>query len=224
MLFPFNDSSEPREEVNYTLHLNEAKRTGKPYCGVKGPSSLASLIRLPIVPFDQMHLLYLGVVRAILSHAISHKLIDVAAVDNTLINCKVPASFRRKPRPLLFLSKFKATEWKMIILYFHCCFFNPSNDLVKLAVSTLATIIHMLNKNRVSDDDCADARLLIKMFQELCFQIFGKGIQSFSKHALKHLPDQGMQFGDLWATSAFAFESSFHQLKRTLISGTLVER
>lgn len=229
MLYPLDEEAPLRNESTYALNLAEAEKTGKPFRGVKGPSPLAYIMRLPIVPFDQMHLLYLGIVRSIVSHVLSHNLIKKEALERTLDTVKVPSSFTRKPRSLSYIPKYKATEWKHLILYFHCAFYDTTQQRVKIILSTLSTVIHLLNGRYVFESDCDNATDLIKMFHENCLQLFGRGTQSFSMHALSHLPHQVKQFGALWASSAATFESSFHQLKRTLTgtrneAGLLVKR
>lgn len=219
MLYPINDLSPIRTEASYRAHIDDSERTGSPSHGVKGPTPLSSLMAVPIVPLDSMHLLYLGIVKTIVQQVLRQRWVNENNVNDILKRTCVPITLKRKPRSLLFKSKFKASEWKLLILYFFVAFFDSEYDSVKFLVSSLATLIHLLNKIYVTEDDCNNARILIDMFQRISLQLFGPAVQSYSMHALKHLPLLTKRFGALWSCSASMFESSYHQLKRPL-SGT----
>lgn len=79
-------------------------------------------------------------------------------------------------------------------------------------MSFLATIIHLLNEMKVSENDCNKAQILIDMFRSLALQTLGPGVHSYSIHAIQHLPLMVKLFGALWSSSASMFESSYHHL------------
>lgn len=218
MLYPFDDSSPLRDQMSHQMHINQTSVDNQCY-GVKGSTPLSRVMPVPNLPFDSMHLLYLGVVRSILLHILSRRYIDEKNVDVLLRNIKVPVSFKRKPRSLKYKMKFKATEWQHIILYFFCIFFECEHNIIKILVSAMATFIHLLNKPFVTDTDCENASRLIALFRSSALEMFGQCIQSFSMHALQHLASQVKYFGALWSSSAFTFESSFFHLKR-YVTGT----
>ena len=219
MLYPMNDSSPIRTEEGHRAHIHDSERKGSPSYGVKGSTPLSTLMPVPIVPLDSMHLLYLGIVKTIVLHVLKHRWVHESNVDDILKRTGVPVTMKRKPRSLLYKSKFKASEWKQLILYFFGAFYDTEYDSVKFLVSSLATIIHLLNKTKVSENDCYNAQILIDMFRSISLQLLGSGVQSYSMHALQHLPLMTKLFGALWSSSASMFESSYHHLKRPL-SGT----
>ena len=71
-------------------------------------------------------------------------------------------------------------------------------------------------KRKVSESDCDDVSKLITVFQNICRDLFGSSVQSYSMHAIEHLPFLVKRFGALWAVSTAPFESAFFHLKRTL--------
>lgn len=213
MLYPFNDSPQHRNEQSYLAHVRESEESGKTCFGVKGSSPLSHLISLPMVPFDCMHLLYLGVVRSIILHSISKRFVNEETISNILTNSGVPASFKRKPISFQYKIKFKASEWKQLILYFHCIFYVSDCEYLKLIITLLSSVIHILNRITVSSTDCDSAATLIDILRDFALRLFGPSVQSFSMHALQHLPSQVKHYGALWSSSASIFESSFHHLK-----------
>lgn len=222
MIFPFDDLSELRAEQSHIDHVNESIRTGSVCFGVKGTTPLSDIMNVPITPFDPMHLLFLGIVRSIFMHIFSHKLIGEHMIDAILQTVSVPACFKRKPRSLVFKSKFKANEWKHLILYFCSSFFISSHDSIKLLLLLLSTFIRLLFKCKITETDRTNATELIATFRNIALETFGDSVQTYSMHAIQHLPLQVKHFGGLWAVSAETFESCFGQLKR-LVTGTRSE-
>lgn len=172
------------------------------------------------MPFDPMHLLYLGIVRSLVFHFCEYSFIDEFSVSNILRSVRVPVYFRRKPRSLVFKMKWKANEWKHLILYYFVIFFpeDGNKDLCVL-LTLLSTVMHMLMLPEMSDTTFEDAEIFIRDFRMMCCELFGETSQSFSMHALCHLPLQVKMFGPLWAVSASLFESAYGHLKR-FVTGT----
>lgn len=114
------DENQPRTSENYQQHLQTASATGSPVFGVKGPTVLSSLLRIPEdVPFDPMHLLYIGINKALLNAIIKYHLLDIESVSSIIERVKVPHYFRRKPRNLdTEFSLWKAQEHRHFLLYF----------------------------------------------------------------------------------------------------------
>lgn len=219
MLFPDNQEIAIRTEDSFNCNAAVANDTSTTYFGIKGHSSLSRLIPLSEIPFDSMHLVYLGITRSIILHIIKHQLVDLPSVSLDLVSISIPASFKRKPRSLEYRLKYKASEWKAIILYYFPVFFHCENESLKLLLILLSTIIRILNKWKITSEDCDDAHRLITVFRRLSLQLFGESVESFTMHAFHHMPDQVRRYGALWTTSAFCFESAFYHLKR-MLTGT----
>ena len=229
MLFPFGETFQLRSPETYQQHLRTAVCNKAPYFGVKGPTPLSLLMEIPILPLDPLHLLFLGIVRSIMMHLFKHKLVNENSVSEKLICLRVPSFFRRKPRSLIFKAHFKALEWRNLILYYSGLLFQNQNTSVQSLLILLSTLIYTFMKRNVSDNDCDDMSVLITEFQRVSLRLFGDSVQSYSMHAMQHLPYLVQRFGALWAVSTAPFESAFFRLKRPL-SGTrnegklLVER
>ena len=111
-----------------------------PCFGVKGFSPLSNIMPVHNVPFDSMHLLYLGITRTLLLKIVSR--MNEHALSSSLVNISVPSSFTRKPRSLLHKAKFKATKRKNVILYFVPLFMDHHDVTVKKLTFLLSTVIH----------------------------------------------------------------------------------
>ena len=217
VLHPITSEGCLRTQESHCMHVRNAAINGTPSFGVKGPSPLSEVMSVPNVPFDCMHLLYLGIVRTFLLKIMSN--MDETLLSTDLINVRVPACFKRKPRCLDHKVKFKATEWKYFILYFHPLFLDHPDNSVKLLIFLLSTVIHMFMQREISDETRVVAEGFIKDICSIAVNLFGPSVQSFSLHALRHLPLQTLLYGGLYNVSASAFESAFFQLKRA-VTGT----
>lgn len=79
------------------------------------------------VPIEPMHLIYLGVVKRVLVNYLlegksrNYKLsqLMIQQINNLSIQIKtnIPSEFIRKPRPLNEVKRWKATEFRLFILY-----------------------------------------------------------------------------------------------------------
>ena len=79
-------------------------------------------------PWDSMHLLYLGIMKKLLhiwvedrstskKAKLSARLIDELSQELINLNEFVPSSFARRPRSLIDLDRWKATEYRSFLLY-----------------------------------------------------------------------------------------------------------
>ena len=217
MLFPPGECS-LRSEEEFLSCARAAEMQQNVIQGIKGLSPLSKVMRLSNVPFDAMHLVYLGIVRTFVCHSLSHRLIDETEATKILLSVRVPSCFKRKPRSLMYKFKFKAMEWRHFILYYFVLFLDSDNEELKVFMTTLSTIVHSLLEPVILEE-LADVQKMIFEFRRLSVHLFGSSVNTFTMHAFEHLPDQVRHYGPLWATSASVFESAFYQLKR-LVTGT----
>jgi hypothetical protein len=106
-----------RTNHQYRRHVEQVEQRGKPVKGIKGPSSLSSILAIPSdVVFDYMHQVLLGVTRSMVFTWIASKKIRVEVLDNA-VKIRVPHDVTRKPRTLSLASVWKAQEWKRFLLY-----------------------------------------------------------------------------------------------------------
>lgn len=178
-------------------------------------------------PLEYMHLVCLGVMRRLLKfwtsrlpHKLSRTQINKINERILLIGEQMPCSFSRKPRSLLFLDRFKATEFRTLLLYIGPIVFKDS--LSKKAYQHFLLLhyaIWQLTRNDSLSHDKLD-------FVESCLvgfvrhgsSIYGKCFVSYNVHSLIHLVDEYKRRGPLDKYSAFSFESYLGSLKRMLRS------
>lgn len=214
-------TSEPSPKRNSTSHRQHVRHCheNRPCYGVKGHSPLLQVMSLPILPYDNMHLLFLGMTRSLVMHLFKRHPSIEQVVTPFFVSIKVPASFKRKPRCLKCIPKFKATEWKHMILYYFPVFFDNVSDFVKGLLLCLSVFIRILMKPYVSECDIRSSKLILTKFRRLSLELFGESIQTMTFHALEHLPDQIKIFGALWSVSASLFENAYRHLKKH-VTGT----
>jgi len=218
-----------RTTQTYQQHLETVSITGKPSFGVKGPTTLSKLIRIPEnIPFDPMHLLYLGINKSFLNAIIKHKLVNLEIMSSVIERIKVPHYFRRKPRN--FLTEYglwKAQEHRHFLLYFapivldgvrRMCPTEKSNHLFRLYY-LLSTAIYLLYGEKIQDSDITASEICLREFHLRIIDLFGESIKTITLHALQHLPEQVKKFGPLHCVSAMPFENFNRQLKMS-VTGT----
>lgn len=181
------------------------------------------------VPLDYMHLVLLGCMRKLLlywirkgdhnvrlgyTHQVSHiseKLLSLAK--------HMPKEFSRKPRSLKDIDRFKATEFRQILLYTGPIVFRGilSEEiynhflLLHVAISTLANEDKSHSENNISY-----AEKLLKLFVQEMKDIYKEESIVYNIHNLVHLPDDVRRFGCLDKFSCFPFENFLFQLKNML--------
>jgi len=96
VIFPILEDYPLRTSETYRHHLHIASTTGNPAFGIKGATKLSDLLRIPEqVPFDPMHLLYLGINKSLLNAILKCISVDLDILSATIDQIKVPHYFRR---------------------------------------------------------------------------------------------------------------------------------
>lgn len=192
----------------------------------KGVSPLISvgINLLQQFPLDPMHLVYLGVVRKLLHIWIKGPLqfrsapAERKAISSYLmmISKLMPCEFARKPRSLHELERYKATEFRMFLLYTGplCLIGNVDQNIYKNFLM-LSVSIRILSSELISEFvDVAEK--LLSNFVTHYIQIYGERHVVYNVHNLIHLTDDAKVFGSLEKFSAFPFENFLGKLKRQL--------
>ena len=77
------------------------------------------------------------------------------------------------------------------------------------------TAMHLLNQRTITTTDINIAKHLIEHYQRMNCSLFGKAADTFTVHALRHLPDQIHLHGaNLVLMSNFIFEGFIATMKR----------
>uniref|UniRef100_A0A2S2NWN0 Uncharacterized protein n=1 Tax=Schizaphis graminum TaxID=13262 RepID=A0A2S2NWN0_SCHGA len=158
-------------------------------------SILSDLPNIDIVNtfgLDYMHLVCLGIMKKLI-----HLWLD-----------KGPCEFARKPRSLNELARFKATEFRQILLYTGQIIFKGciKDECYKHFMSLNIAMTILLSSN-IDIKFINYARDLLKYFVQSFEIIYGKHLISHNVHGLLHIADDYIHFGSLDNISTFPFEN-----------------
>ncbi|KAF0730474.1 Uncharacterized protein FWK35_00027213 [Aphis craccivora] len=134
-----------------------------------------------------------------------------------LVKNHVPIEFQRKPRSLNYVRKWKATEYRQLLLHTGPFILkNILNDKVYENFITLHVAVSILCSNRYCYQQkwLNYAKNLIECFVKQFGIIYGKHNISYNIHGLLHLVDDVENYGSLDNFSTFQFESYLGHLKK----------
>lgn len=205
-----------RNQSNEEHHHRES-----PFCAVK-------IDMVKTFPIDYMHQLCLGVMKKLIIawkrgkkeirisssqlNEISRKLIDLRG--------SIPNCFARKPRSLLEVERWKATEFRQFLLYTGKVVLKGilSQELFDHFI-TLSIAASILMSPNLVQLHLNYAKELLKYFVEKASQLYGEEFIVYNVHSLVHLADDAEAFGSLDKCSGFPFENYLQKLKRYVRSG-----
>ncbi|KAK0155406.1 hypothetical protein N1851_002204 [Merluccius polli] len=198
MTFPL-DSCPLRTDESFAQKQNEEHHQGpNPFQGL-------NVGMVSQFPGDYMHSVCLGVVRKLLNiwlrGALKFRL--PSSTVNRMSDCLtglrsyIPLEFARKPRILRDLDRWKATEFRMFLLYIGPVILTSYLDKniyqnFMLLFSSIAILLHW---------QYADT--LLRMFVTHFGQLYGKEALVYNVHSLVHLAQDVRQHGCLNNISAF---------------------
>lgn len=124
----------------------------------------------------------------------------------------------RKPRSLQKRSKFKASEYRsMLLYYFPVCLPGCIPDKYVQHIRLLASAVYVLLKSSIRHSEINESERKLLEFVLRHQQLFGKEFMVINAHLLKHLADAVRELGPLWCQSNFAFErNNGHLVKRVV--------
>ncbi|KAG0438565.1 hypothetical protein HPB47_016958 [Ixodes persulcatus] len=191
---------------------------GTPVHGVKGPSIIMTIPRFnPIDGFipDYQHCVCLGVMRQLLKLWLvteNHnqpwyagtKLVTMNAILQGILP---PPEVTRTPRRFEDRAFWKASEFRMLLLFYGCVVLKPVllppyfQHFILLTYGT-----YLLLKQSVSTSDICEARVLLSKFMLQMGRLYGAEHMSYNVHQLLHLADAVASWRPLRANSCFPFE------------------
>lgn len=179
-------------------------------------------------PLDYMHLVLLGVTKRILclwfrgNKAVRLTKSKLEQLEELFVSTRgyVISDFSRKPRSMQNLDRWKATEFRLFLLYIGPVILR--DILSKKAYNhflALSVAIRILcSKSQIYYDYAHD---LLSYFVQKFGYYFGQENLSFNVHNLLHLTRDVKNHGPLDLFSAFKFESKFYRFKQVLQSSRL---
>lgn len=175
------------------------------------------------VPFEYMHLVCLGVTRKLLKIWICASVPlripgrQVIEISNALAQLKpfIVKEFSRKPRSLKEIDRWKATEFRQLLLYTGPIVFSSLPKKYYQNFMTLHCAISILCTPGICRDRNDYACKLQYFVKGFC-DMYGKTHISYNVHELLHLAKDVKKFGPLDDFSAFPFENHMQFFRANL--------
>lgn len=198
-------------------------------------SELTMIESLPIdcvkkVPIDVMHCVYLGVVKLLLTLWIIIRLKPYSISVNGIKNItkllvqlapQIPSDFTKTLRSLTYLSRFKATEYRLLILYILPVVLKnelPGNYYRHFLKLHCAMRI-LCNRNECIKNNLLASKLLRDFVSQMP-DLYGAHNMAYNVHSILHLADDVMYFKvPLEDFSAFPFENFMQYIKKAPKTG-----
>lgn len=174
-------------------------------------------------PGDYMHSVCLGVVRKLvniwlrgaLRFRLPASIVNRLSDSLTGLRKYIPLEFARKPRTLRDVDRWKATEFRMFLLYIGPVILPVYLDTnIYQNFMLLFCSIAILVSPTLSSLHWQYADTLLKMFVTHFGQIYGKEALVYNVHSLVHLAQDVRQHGCLDNFSAFPYENHLQKLKK----------
>ena len=225
-------SPEPRLRTEVEHFDNAMNATPQqPIMGVKGPSQLMKLDKFQMVRGfvpEYQHSVCRGVTRQLTSlwlDSTNHQHgwyigTKTEQIDKVLKKISPPTEITRVPRSMRERKFWKASEWRSFLLFYALPVLNgilPRKYWNHLFLLVFA-VYHLLQE-MIRDAEVVIAEQALKKFVREFQGLYGTANVSFNVHLMTHLAASVRNWGPLWATSTFSFES-FNGTLLTYFNGT----
>ncbi|XP_064481550.1 uncharacterized protein LOC135394638 [Ornithodoros turicata] len=221
MRYLYEDTGPERTAEGVARDMELALQLETPINGIKGPSPLLGLRTFDLVwgfTVDYMHCVLQGVTKqfAELWFASCHSEerfyigspATLSVVNRRLLSIRPPHCFTRLPRSITERSFWKASEWRLWVLFYGLpCTLGLLPDKYWKHFSKLSDALHILLSETLTARMIDQAGHLLEQFVSSAASLYGESCMKFNVHQLLHLPKAAQQMGPLWAHSAFVFES-----------------
>lgn len=226
----------------YFADFNAPKRTDEDFRSRKMPdyhkekSALEDLTRIDGKPLldmiqdfptsDPLHLLEEGAMKRLLSiwrkgSVLCKKKITTIQLNalNIHIMCcnkELPTDIKRRLRTLEYVSYWKATEFRTLLLYVGIIIFKDILDeeaYTHFLYLSLATRFYSCEKYVRQTKYKEIARKLLSMFCNSFVNMYGKEEVVSNIHNISHIADDVDRFGSLNSISTYPFENHLHDIK-----------
>jgi len=218
MTFPETDAA-LRTDESFAAQLDEFHHVGV------SPFTCLSIGMINNFPIDYMHAVCLGVMRKLLHLWMKGPLHArlgghcTEQISNRLLSLKscVPCEFARKPRSINELDRWKATEFRQLLLYTGpVCLQGIIPDVMYKNFMLISCGMYIL----LSQEYCVglqdQAKTVLANFCQHFGDLYGKEFLSYNVHAVVHLADESRLHGVLDNVSCFIFENYLGKIKKLL--------
>jgi len=174
-------------------------------------------------PLDPMHLLHLGVMRRLLlswlrgplTVRVASRVVSELSASLLTLSTHIPHDFCRRPRSLAEIDRWKATEFRLLLLYCGPVVLRTAlkEPLYKhfLLLFVASTV---LSSKHLSHQFCQYAGGLLKSFVQGVAELYGKTELVYNMHGLLHLASDVARYGSLDNFSSYPFENKLKEVKR----------
>ncbi|KAM7286796.1 uncharacterized protein ISCGN_003897 [Ixodes scapularis] len=174
------------------------------------------------VPLDYMHLICLGVVRKLVllwlkgdkTYRIGSASRDSVSGANIEMRHYVPSDMSRKPRSLSDIDRWKASEFRLLVLYTGPAVLR--SRIPKPLMDNFMTLhcaVTILCSPLLCREHLGYAERLLRHFVETYITLYGRHAVSHNVHGLIHVASDVRVHGPLHNYSAFPFENYMRKLK-----------
>lgn len=220
-----NEDCQARTDTSFRQQSNPEHHTGNsPLLSIEPPINMITEFLL-----DFMHLVCLGVMKKLLEYwlygtsimKISHN--AKSQLSNLLIRLQsqIPVEFQRTTRTLTEFERFKAVEFKFLLLYAGPIVFKRVlNDAAYKHFLFLHAACRILCSKKLALINYENAKKLLEQFVKTSEKLYGKTSLIGNMHNLIHLADDVKNMEcPLSNVTAFPFENCLGKIKKLLRSG-----
>ena len=201
------------------------------HIGVSPLETLTGINMISMFVLDYMHLILLGIVRRLLQMWWNMVPFKFSCNAKIIINDRmnllknyIPCEFSRKCRSFKDLDRFKATEFRLFLLYI-----GPTvlEGMLPIKMFQHFCILHVImrifcSKNMQTKEYIDYAQCLCVKFVKNYQQLYGsKQNIVYNVHNLIHIHEDVRRYGNLDSISAFKYETMLGTLKRRIRGGSL---
>lgn len=221
----FPQSSEPRTDQSFRQQRQKSHHNGTtPLLNIEPKINLVCQFIL-----DWMHLINLRVMKMLLNQWLrgppevrlgpTGKRILSEKMES--LTTQIPIEFQRKPRTTNIFTRWKATEFRLFLLYLGPIVLKGVvlNRIYRHFMFLHVACRILCNSNTALRLN-ATAKFLLTRFFVDAKNIYGKGIYSYNMHNVLHFADDVVKMGcSLNFISAYSFENYLGKIKRLVRSG-----
>ncbi|KAK6478319.1 hypothetical protein HHUSO_G20613, partial [Huso huso] len=218
-VYPYNRDSYVRTTAETLENAKHALKEGKPVNGVKGPSLLSVIPSFDLIDNfvpDYMHCVLLGVTRQMAKLWFDTQYHNekfylgsmVCMIDRILLSIKPPCNISRAPRSVTIRKYWKAHEWQAWLLFYSVPILKdllPEKYYVHWCL--LVEGIAILLGESIDSEKLAHCERIFRCFVQSMEELYGLQHVSYNVHLTLHLAKSVLDWGPLWAHSAFSYES-----------------
>lgn len=207
-----------RTFTDFKQHAIKAYQEKKEYFGVKGISSLVGLPEFDIckgMVVESMHALHLGVIKQhtkLLLTSVNAPFYigspnTKQQIDDRLLSVTFPKIRARAPRSLSTTPLWKASEWRNWMEIAPVCLEGILERKYVNHIALLSQAMYYLNNDAVSTQELDEAKRLLSQYVQTFQEYFGQENMSYNIHLMTHIAETANNWGPIWATDAYKFES-----------------